>query len=71
MKPPISDQLRQVIRDCGETRYAISKATGIGQDVLSRFMRGERGLSMEVLDQLGQYLGLRIVADKPKTKKGK
>ncbi len=74
MKPryvSISDQLRQVILDCGQTRYAICKATGIGQDVLSRFIHGERGLSMEVLDTLGEYLGLRIVADKPRPKKGK
>jgi hypothetical protein len=69
-QPPISDQLRRVILDCGQTRYAICKATGIGQDVLSRFIHGERGLSMEVLDTVGQYLGLRIVADNPKSKKG-
>ena len=68
---PISDQLRRVILDCGQTRYAICKATGIGQDVLSRFIHGERGLSMEVLDTLGDYLGLRIVADKPRAKKGR
>jgi hypothetical protein len=68
---PISEQLRQVILDCGETRYAISKATGIGQDVLSRFIHGERGLSMEVLDKVGEYLGLGIAADKPRAKKGR
>ena len=66
---PISEQLRQVVLNCGQTRYAISKATGIGQDVLSRFVNGERGLSMEVLDQLGGYLDLRIVIDKPTAKK--
>jgi plasmid maintenance system antidote protein VapI len=72
-QPPISDQLRQVILDCGQTRYAVCKATGIGQDVLSRFIHGERGLSMEVLDTLGEYLGLRVIADKPesKAKKGR
>jgi hypothetical protein len=71
-QPPISDQLRQVVLDCGQTRYAICRATGIGQDVLSRFIHGERGLSMEVLDVLGDYLGLRIVADKPvKKSKGR
>ena len=71
-RPLISDQLRQLVLNCGQTRYAICKATGIGQDVLSRFIHGERGLSMEVLDTLGEYLGLRIVTDKPtsKAKKG-
>ena len=60
---PLTEQLRQAILNCGQTRYAICKATGIGQDVLSRFIHGERGLSMEVLDTLGEYLGLRIVTD--------
>jgi plasmid maintenance system antidote protein VapI len=67
---PLTDQLRQAILDCGQTRYAISKATGIGQDKLSRFINGERGVSCEVMDKLGEYLGLRIVADKPKKQKG-
>jgi hypothetical protein len=34
-------------------------------------MGGNGGLSIPVLDTLGEYLGLRIVTDKPKTKKGK
>ena len=70
-EPLISEQLRQVLLESKHTRYAIFKATGIGQDVLSRFIHGERGLSMEVLDKLGEYLRLRIVADNPPAKKGK
>ena len=69
---PLTEQLRQALLNCGQTRYAISKATGIGQDKLSRFVHGERGVSCEVMDNLGEYLRLWIVADKPKskTKKG-
>jgi plasmid maintenance system antidote protein VapI len=67
---PLTDQLREAILNCEHTRYAISKATGIGQDKLSRFINGERGVSCEVMDKLGEYLGLWIVADKPR-KKGK
>jgi plasmid maintenance system antidote protein VapI len=65
---PLTEQLRQAVLNCGQTRYAISKATGIGQDKLSRFISGERGVSCEVLDKLGEYLALRLVADKPKGK---
>ncbi|NUQ63988.1 MAG: helix-turn-helix domain-containing protein [Pirellulales bacterium] len=57
---PLTEQLRQAIIESGETRYKISKATGIGQDVLSRFVHGERGLSMDVMDTLGQYLELEL-----------
>lgn len=67
---PLSDQLRKAVLNCGQTRYAISKATGIRQDQLSRFVNGERGVSCTVMDKLGEYLGLRIVADKPRTRKG-
>ena len=65
---PLTEQLRQALLNCGQTRYAISKATGIGQDKLSRFVHGERGVSCEVMDTLGKYLRLRIVTDKPQSR---
>lgn len=65
---PLTEQLRQAVLNCGETQYAVCKATGIDRTALSRFINGERGVSMKVLDTLGEYLGLRIVADKPKGK---
>jgi transcriptional regulator with XRE-family HTH domain len=69
----LTDQLRQIIEHCGQTRYAIAKATGISEPTLARLKSGERFLSPDALDTLGEYLGLelRIVAEKPKSKKGK
>lgn len=64
----LSDQVRDAIENCGETRYAIAKATGIDQATLCRFMGGKGGLSIPVLDTLGEYLGLRIVAEKRRRK---
>ena len=55
-----ADQMRQAIERSGKSRYQISKDTGIGQDVLSRFMSDERGLSMESIEVLFEYLGLSI-----------
>ena len=55
------DQLRDIIRKCGRSRYEISKATGIDQATLSKFMLGERGLSMKVLNALAEYLKLTVV----------
>ncbi|MCE5268282.1 MAG: helix-turn-helix domain-containing protein [Planctomycetaceae bacterium] len=66
----LTDQLRHAILNSGQSQYAICKATGIDKTALSRFVNGERGVSMEVLNTLGEYLGLRIVADKPQAKKG-
>ncbi len=69
----LSEQVRQVIETCGKTRYQISQDTGIDQATLCRFMGDKGGLSIPVLDTLGEYLGLRIVAVKPesKAKKGR
>jgi transcriptional regulator with XRE-family HTH domain len=62
----LSDQIRQAIETCGQTRYAIAKATGISEPTLSRFMSGERGLPMKTLDTLADYLNLDIQATKRK-----
>jgi len=69
---PLSDQLRRAIETCGKTRYAIFKETGIGQDTLSLFVNGKRGVSMDVLDRLGEYLGLELrPIGKPAGKRGR
>lgn len=64
----LSDQIRRAVRDCGMTRYAIFKATGIDQATLSRFMSGQRGLPMKTLDVLADFLRLRAVMDGPRRK---
>lgn len=69
-KQKLTDQLRRAVADSGRTLGEFSRDTGIDKSALSRFVNGERGLSMESLDTIGEYLGLRIVAGKPKTKKG-
>jgi len=68
----LTEQVREAIATCGKTRYQISQDTGIDAATLCRFMGGKGGLSNPILDTLGEYLGLRIVADKPKStaKKG-
>ena len=59
----LSDQFRQAIDGCGKSRYKISRETGIDQATLSRFMNGKGGLSMPVLDLLGDYLGLNLTTE--------
>ena len=67
----LSDQLRRIVTDSGKTLGQITRDTGIDKSALSRFLNGERGVSTAVLDTLGEFLRLRIVADKPQAKKGK
>src|SRR5689334_22713485 len=61
MKPPkLSDQLRRAIDAEGISRYAMCKRLQISQALMSRFMAGTRGISLEVLDRIGELLGLSI-----------
>jgi hypothetical protein len=62
----LSEQVRQAIDACGKTRYQISQDTGIDQATLCRFMGDKGGLSIPVLDTLGEYLGLEIRQRKAK-----
>ncbi len=66
----LTEQLRAAVKNCGMTLGELRAATGIDRAALSRFINGHRGVSMEAMDALGVLLGLRIVANKPKTKKG-
>lgn len=64
--------MRKAIEASGQSRYRISQETGIAESVLSRFMRGETGLTVETGERLADYLGLEIVV-RPKrrgTRKG-
>ena len=66
----LTDQLRQAIDDSGLTRYRIAKETGISECALAQFYNGHRGLSMEALNALGEYLQLKITLGRKPGKKG-
>ena len=65
-KAKVSEQVRRLVKSCGMTRYQLSKLTGIDQSALSRFVSGERGLSSQALDTLGELLDLEVVMHGPK-----
>ena len=60
-KPTMTDVLKTAIEESSLTRYEISKATGILQTSLSRFVRGETSLRLDKADVLAEYLGLELV----------
>ncbi len=57
----VSDQIRAAIESSGLSRYRIWQEIDIDQSALSKFMSGERGLSMKALDRLGKLLDLEVV----------
>jgi transcriptional regulator with XRE-family HTH domain len=59
-RPSLADQLRQAIDKSGITMYKLSQDSGVDRSQLSRFMRGERDMSLVVSDKICQVLGLRF-----------
>lgn len=64
-----SDQLRRAVKRSGYSQYTICRETGIDKSVMSKFVRDLRGLQMDTVDTLCEYLGLRLTADKTIKKK--
>jgi ribosome-binding protein aMBF1 (putative translation factor) len=62
-----SDQVRQAVEDSGMSRASISRATGIDEAVLCRFVAGKVGVSTPTLDVLADCLGLKL-AERPDAK---
>ena len=60
----LSDQLRRAIDHSGVSRYRICKIIGLAESTMSAFMSGKGGLSLAVMDKIGELLNLRIVAGK-------
>jgi predicted transcriptional regulator len=60
MARSFTDQLKQAIRESGMSRYALSVKTGIAQSTLCKFLKGERGMSLESVDKLMDTLGLEV-----------
>ncbi len=43
-KIDVTEQLKEYIRDTGESAYKVSKEAGVGHAVLSRFLSGRRDI---------------------------
>ena len=66
MMTSFSDQIRRAVDRSGYSRYRIWKEIGIDQAVMSRFMSGQGGLSIQSLDRLAKLLGLTVGVKKAK-----
>lgn len=59
-RQPVSERLRAALKKCSESRYALSKRTGISQSALSRFLSGEFNLTLANAELLAEALGFEI-----------
>ncbi len=62
----LSDQIRQAIADSEHSRYRIAKETELNEGALGAFFHGQRGMSLESLDKLAEFLGLEVVTKRRK-----
>lgn len=67
---PLSDELREAIRRSGRTGYDIAKEMNVAPSTLHRFVHGESGLSLALLDRLAEALDLHITVGRKRTRKG-
>ena len=67
-KQKMSERIRAEIEGSPVSRYRLAQETGIEESALSRFMSGNRGLSMEALDALFEYFDLDVVRRGRKSK---
>jgi transcriptional regulator with XRE-family HTH domain len=66
------DAIRQAVEASGKTRYRIAKESGVSAGQLSRLVNGERGMTVDTIERLADYLGLRITIEpKGKTTKAR
>ena len=60
-----SEAVRRAIRASGLSLHELSRRTGVEPAVLSRFMRGERSVTLPTFEALAKELGL-VVSTKKK-----
>jgi hypothetical protein len=56
----LSEIVRRVILESGESRYSIAIKCGVDQAILSRFMAGKGGMGLETIDKLVAGLGIEV-----------
>ncbi|QDV27375.1 helix-turn-helix domain-containing protein [Aureliella helgolandensis] len=52
--------LREGVRNSALTAYAIAQEAGVSDGQLSRFLRGERTLTLPVASKIGRVVGLTL-----------
>ena len=57
----ISQALQEAMASSGESLADLERTTGVSNAVLSRFVRGERTLTLPTADKLARHFGLELV----------
>src|SRR5581483_4097670 len=57
------EQLKRAIRGCGRSLNELGKASGVATPQLSRFMRGERTLTLPAVERICSVLHLNLIPE--------
>lgn len=63
---PVTAAVQQAIEDRGLSLYELARRTGVDHGALSRFLRGERTLTLESVDKLAAELRLTVRHRRPR-----
>ena len=63
---PLIGALKEAITRSGLSVNQVAKASGVSQSALSRFIRGERDLSLPAAEKLVTFLGLTLAKKRGK-----
>lgn len=66
----VTETLRQMLDQSEQSRYSVSRETGIPESVLSRFVAGAT-LRGENIDKLADHFGMVLVAKAGRVRKRK
>lgn len=68
----LMDAIRRAVEASGKSRYLIAKESKVSAGQLSRLVNGKRGMTVDTIERLADYLNLRITVEpKGKTTKGR
>lgn len=56
--PDLADQLRELIQRSQLSNYALGRRAGVAEEVIRRFVRGERDLRLETAGRIAAALGV-------------
>ena len=52
--------IRQAIAESGLTNYELSKISGVSESQLSRFMNGDRTLTLPTAEKIAEHIGVEL-----------
>jgi transcriptional regulator with XRE-family HTH domain len=56
----VEEQLRAALEQTGLSHHELARRSGVSQPILSRFIRGERTLTLPIVNKLCEMLGLKL-----------